>query len=362
MLHVALRDPAHQRPRGRRAGRAARRPRGARPDGRLRRPGAQRRVDRAHRRADPGRRQHRHRRLRPRPGDGLPGAARLLRPVADLPVRLQHRPDRPRRGHPRPRPGDHAVHRRVQDLHHPGDADQRDRGPPLAARGAGRRRDGRRQALRRRLHQRGEGRRVRHRHREHVRLLGLGRRPLLVHVGHRPLAHGRDRAATHYREMLDGFHTVDEHFRTAPYEENLPALLGPDLALVHRLLRRADAGGAAVLAVPGPLPRLPAAAVHGVQRQVGDPRRLAGRRRHRRDRLGRAGHQRPARLLPAAAPGHGARAGRLHRLRAAQPRPRRHARPVPRPTSSPSRARWPSAGRPRRSPPRARRRPSCRTR
>jgi glucose-6-phosphate isomerase len=30
----------------------------------------------------------------------------------------------------------------------------------------------------------------------------------------------------HYRDMLDGFHTVDDHFRTAPYEENLPALLG----------------------------------------------------------------------------------------------------------------------------------------
>jgi glucose-6-phosphate isomerase len=30
----------------------------------------------------------------------------------------------------------------------------------------------------------------------------------------------------HYREMLDGFHAVDEHFRTAPYEQNLPALLG----------------------------------------------------------------------------------------------------------------------------------------
>jgi glucose-6-phosphate isomerase len=29
-----------------------------------------------------------------------------------------------------------------------------------------------------------------------------------------------------FREMLDGFHTIDEHFRTAPYEENLPALLG----------------------------------------------------------------------------------------------------------------------------------------
>jgi glucose-6-phosphate isomerase len=30
----------------------------------------------------------------------------------------------------------------------------------------------------------------------------------------------------HYRAMLDGFATIDEHFRTAPYEENLPALLG----------------------------------------------------------------------------------------------------------------------------------------
>src|SRR4051794_31760958 len=29
-----------------------------------------------------------------------------------------------------------------------------------------------------------------------------------------------------YREMLDGFHTMDEHFRTAPWEENVPALLG----------------------------------------------------------------------------------------------------------------------------------------
>jgi glucose-6-phosphate isomerase len=30
----------------------------------------------------------------------------------------------------------------------------------------------------------------------------------------------------HYREMLDGFHAMDEHFRTAPWEQNLPALLG----------------------------------------------------------------------------------------------------------------------------------------
>ena len=28
-----------------------------------------------------------------------------------------------------------------------------------------------------------------------------------------------------YREMLDGFHEMDEHFRTAPYERNLPVLM-----------------------------------------------------------------------------------------------------------------------------------------
>jgi glucose-6-phosphate isomerase len=30
----------------------------------------------------------------------------------------------------------------------------------------------------------------------------------------------------HFREMLDGFHRMDEHFRTAPFERNLPVLLG----------------------------------------------------------------------------------------------------------------------------------------
>ena len=39
-------------------------------------------TGRAHRPADPQRRQHRHRRLGPRPGDGLRGAAPLLRPRA----------------------------------------------------------------------------------------------------------------------------------------------------------------------------------------------------------------------------------------------------------------------------------------
>lgn len=30
----------------------------------------------------------------------------------------------------------------------------------------------------------------------------------------------------HFREMLAGFHAMDEHFRTAPYRQNLPVLLG----------------------------------------------------------------------------------------------------------------------------------------
>ncbi len=30
----------------------------------------------------------------------------------------------------------------------------------------------------------------------------------------------------HFREMLAGFHAMDEHFRTAPFEQNLPVLMG----------------------------------------------------------------------------------------------------------------------------------------
>ena len=36
------------------------------------------------------------------------------------------------------------------------------------------------------------------------------------------IAIGPDR----FREMLAGFHSIDEHFRTAPFERNLPVLLG----------------------------------------------------------------------------------------------------------------------------------------
>ena len=95
-----------------------------------------------------------------------------------------------------------------------------------------------------------------------------------------------------------------------------------DRALVQQLLRRRNPCGAALFERPGAVRRLPAAADDGVQRQVRARRRHARHHRHRRDLLGRAGHQRPARLLPAAAPGHPARACRLHRF---QPADRRSA-------------------------------------
>ena len=108
----------------------------------------------------------------------------------------------------------------------------------------------------------------------------------------------------HFRAMLAGFHAMDEHFRTAPFERNLPVLMGLLAALVQQLLRRPDRRRPPVRPVPEALPGVPAAAHHGVERQARDARGHAGRLRDRADLLGRAGHQRPALLLPAHPPGH----------------------------------------------------------
>ncbi len=75
-----------------------------------------------------------------------------------------------------------------QDLHHARDHDQRALRARLVPRELRRTGVRHRQALRRALHQRQARQRLRHRHRQHVRLLGLGRRPLLHGLRHRPLA------------------------------------------------------------------------------------------------------------------------------------------------------------------------------
>ena len=230
-----------------------------------------------------------------------------------LPLRVQRRRHRFRRGHARPRPGRDAVHRLVQDLHHAGDDDQRpQRARVVAARARGRRGGGG-QALRGRLHQRGGREGVRHRPGQHVRLLGVGRRPLLDGLGHRALDHGGDRA----RGLRRAAGRLPRRRRALPHHavSAQPARAhGAAVGLVPGLLRRPDGRRAALRPVPQALPRLPPAAHDGVQRQARDAGRRARGLRHWRHLLGRARHERPALLLPAHPPGHGGDPVRLHRL------------------------------------------------
>jgi hypothetical protein len=100
-----------------------------------------------------------------------------------------------------------------------------------------------------------------------------------------------------FRELQGGFHAMDEHFRSAPFERNLPLLLALLGIWQHNFL---GAESHAIL----PYDQRAGGAGHG-------PRRL-----------GPAGHRRTARVLPAAAPGHAAGVLRLHRLRQ-EPQPER---------------------------------------
>ena len=245
-------------------------------------------LARPHRPADPQHRQHRHRRLRPRAGDGLRGAAALQRPRPDVPLRVQRRRHRLRRGDPRPRPGRDAVHRLVQDVHHARDDDQRRRPRATGSSTRSGNTAADRQALRRRVDQRRAVSRVRHRRHEHVRLLGLGRRPLLDGLRHRAVDDDRGRPGRFRRAAR----RLPRHGRALPHRAARVEPAGPARAadrLVRRLLRRPDPGRAAVRPVPQAVPGLPAAADDGVQRQARD----AGRRHRRlRDRARSTGASR----------------------------------------------------------------------
>ena len=225
--------------RGRRRERGAARARRPRQDERLCQPRPQRRLHRPHRQAAQERGQRRHRRLGPGAGHGLRGAATLRRSRADLPLRLQRRRHRLRRGDLGSRSGRDPLRHLVEDLHHAGDDDQRPDGARLVAGGPRRRRPRGGQALRRGLHQRREGLRVRHRHRQHVRLLGLGRRPLLDGFGHRPLDHAGHRPrgvpVDAGRLPRDGRALPHGALRAEPARFE-----GAAVALVQRLLRRPD--------------------------------------------------------------------------------------------------------------------------
>ena len=159
---------------------------------------------------------------------------------------------------------------------------------------------------------------------QHVRVLGLGGRPLsydsaiglslMIAIG-----------PEHFRAMLGGFHEMDEHFRTAPFDRNMPVLLG---LLGIWYVNFFGAESHAVLPYSHYLARLPFYLQQLDMESNGKSVDLDGRWvSHQTGPIiwGR-GHQRPARLLPAHSPGHAAHPLRLHRLRAdAQP-----ARPAPR--------------------------------
>ena len=123
-----------------------------------------------------------------------------------------------------------------------------------------------------------------------------------------------------FGQFLAGMHAMDSHFRSTPLEENLPVIAGM-LNVWYANFFGVETH--AVLPYSQYLHRLPAYLQQLTMESNGKSVRadgIAGHHHDRRDLLGRAGHERPARLLPAAAPGHAARPGRLHRLRPAEPR------------------------------------------
>ena len=109
-----------------------------------------------------------------------------------------------------------------------------------------------------------------------------------------------------FRAMLDGFHQMDEHFRTAPLESNLPVILG---LLTVWYTDFFDAQTMAVLPYEQYLKRFPAYLQQLTMESNGKHVTLEGEQgqlRHRPHLLGRTWNQRPALVLPVDSPGHAA--------------------------------------------------------
>ena len=247
--------------------------------------------------------------------------------VDDVSLRLERRRHRFRRGDARPRPRRNALHRLVEDLHDARDDDQRrERARGGCSRRLGGDADGGGEALRRRLDQR---RRRCPSSASTPRTCsgsGTGSAAAIRWIRRSACRRCSPSARTTSARMLDGFHEMDEHFRTAPFERNLPVLLG---LLTVWYTDFFGAETVAVLPYEQYLKRFPAYLQQLTMESNGKHVTLDGARRRLPDRpdlLGRAGHQRPAFVLPADPPGHAAHPLRLHRVR---PRPE-PARPAPR--------------------------------
>ena len=89
-----------------------------------------------------------------------------------------------------------------------------------------------------------------------------------------------------FREMLAGFHEMDEHFRTTPFDRNLPVIMGLLAVWYGDFFGARDRGCHALRAVPQAVPGVSATAHDGIN---GKHVTLDGRARglpHRRDLLG----------------------------------------------------------------------------
>ena len=272
---------------------------------------------------------HRDRRPGPRPGDGVRGPS----PPRTAWSAVSSATSTDRRRHDAGAGLDPATTLFIvseQDLRHPQDPDQR---PPVQGVAAGRlawqrRRPGRRETLRRGLDRARQGRRLRDRPRTTPSASGTGSvaatrwtprsaPSLVVAIQVRTGSVTSWPASTRWTSTSS----------TAPLDRNVPVLMG--------LLNVWYANFPA----PRPTPccrtpscctgsRRTSAADDGVQRQGRPVGRERRHDRHRRGVLGRARHQRSARVLPADPPGHPAHPGGLHRVRrAGVPPPGRPRRP-----------------------------------
>ena len=163
-----------------------------------------------------------------------------------------------------------------------------------------------------------------------------------------------------FRAMLDGFHQMDEHFRTAPFEQNLPVLMGL-LAVWYTDFFGAET--VAVLPYEQYLKRFPAYLQQLTMESNGKHVTLDGNEGQLRNGtylLGRAGNQRPTLFLSTDPSGDPADPVRLHRVRTTRSIRLAAITTFCWPTCSRRARRWRSA-RPRsRSKPRARRIGWCR--